>query len=132
MTVRVLFISQTPLNPRFGAPKVLIEVADAMRALGCACDLVSPEDIGVSSAADLKSRRVFIARTAEYLKQHETDYDAVDFDIRFLPVPRSHFSPSLLLVARSVLLPLHLDRLRIPNRPGLVPALKRMVNVRRH
>jgi glycosyltransferase involved in cell wall biosynthesis len=89
--MRILMCSPNPLTRELGAPKVLIELAEAMREIGVECDVVGPADA---------------SRTA--------GYDVVEVDHEAMPSPREARRDGPLVVARSVLLVDHLDHVPLP------------------
>lgn len=112
--MRILLCSHDPLDRRLGAPKVLIELADALGAAGASVDLVQPSDFGAPVGQDADSRIKLIHRLREFLQHRAPDYDVLDYDHVDLPFERDHFDPRALLVARSVLLAHHLESIDIP------------------
>lgn len=102
--LRVLLCSPVPVDPRLGAAKVYVEVAAALRQLGCETTLVGPDETGP---------------LRDYLRTHAAEYDTVEYEHHALPYPRSDFPPGTLFVARSVLLTHHQLTTPIPTRPRL-------------
>lgn len=93
-----------------GAAKVVIELAEALRDQGVHCDLVGREHF----ATDSGSRKSISDLMRRYAAEHGKRYDVIDVDHEYFPFERSEFSNDLLIVARSVLLVQHLERIRIP------------------
>src|SRR5687768_15114782 len=89
--MRILMCSPHPLVRELGAPKVLIELAEALREIGVTCDVVGPSDF---------------AETA--------NYDVVEVDHEAAPIPRAAHGAGPLIVARSVLLVDHVDHVPLP------------------
>jgi glycosyltransferase involved in cell wall biosynthesis len=121
--MRVLFLSHNPLLRSLGAPKVLIEIADALSELGWKSELKQPSDFGMPSLPLIESPQLeLMSRFRAYLKQHAQEYDVVEYDHGYLPFPRSDFPARPLFVARSVLLIQHLASIQIPlsNRPRAI------------
>jgi glycosyltransferase involved in cell wall biosynthesis len=102
--LRMLFCSPVPVDLRLGAAKVYVEVAAAVRQLGCETTVVGPDETGP---------------LRDYLRAHAAQYDVVEYEHNRLPFPRSDFPARTLFVARSVLLTHHHLDLPIPLRPGL-------------
>jgi glycosyltransferase involved in cell wall biosynthesis len=115
--MKVLLCSACPLDPRLGAPKVLIEVAEAMEKLGSTCRLVGVEEICPNLPAYTGFRRLveFSASLATFVEKHARQFDVVDYDHVCLPFARARFPASTLLVARSVILAYHFDKIRLPS-----------------
>jgi glycosyltransferase involved in cell wall biosynthesis len=113
--MKILFCSPTRLDRTLGAPKVIIELAEGLRHLGCSCDLIGPKDI-INGLIDGRHDPVrFGAALREYLLRHAHEYDVVDYDHEYLPYERSEFPASCLMVARSVLLHYHFSEISIPH-----------------
>jgi glycosyltransferase involved in cell wall biosynthesis len=90
--MRILMCSPHPLVRELGAPKVLIELAEALREIGVTCDVVGPSD----------------ARPA-------AEYDVVELDHEAASLPcEGAAGARVLIVARSVLLVDHLDHVPLP------------------
>jgi glycosyltransferase involved in cell wall biosynthesis len=119
--LRILFCSPSPLDARLGTPKVLIEVASHLEKLGWTCRLASDQEIHRGFRRFPGLRPTLEAATARFVERYARDFDVVEYDQFFLPFPRSRFSLSTLLVARSALLHHHLTRIKIPRPPGLRP-----------
>lgn len=118
--MRVLLCSPIPPVSDLGAPKVLIELAQSLRAVGCDCDIHGPEQLGLAGPVNLEWRREYSRRLAEFVRGIERQYDVVDYDHLYLPFPRSEFAPDVLMVARSVLLVHHMDRIPLPRRRAMM------------
>ena len=124
--MRVLMCSPNPLVRELGAPKVLIELAEAMREVGVACDVIEPRDYGATAARADAARTERRSKLRAYLRAHAPRYDVVDYDHEELPFPRADFDPRPLMVARSVLLVRHLRT--IPTADGRWGLLSRLFN----
>src|SRR5687767_825431 len=122
--MRVLMCSPNPLVRELGAPKVLIELAEAMREVGFACDVIEPRDYGATAARADAARTERRSKLRAYLRAHAPGYDVVDYDHEELPFPRADFDPRPLMVARSVLLVRHLRM--IPTADGRWGLLSRL------
>ena len=113
--MRILFCSRYPLARELGGPKVILEVSDAMRALGCACTVVGPAEIGAASGDNPE----YGQHLRKYLRAHAGEFDVVEYDHESLPYPRSDFAAGVVFVARSVLLVHHLETIRYPGPGGV-------------
>jgi glycosyltransferase involved in cell wall biosynthesis len=115
--MKILFCSSTYLSKELGASKVLIELSEEMQQLGWKCDIVSPPDLIPDYARYGNERYPMYLRL--HLRAHGSEYDVIDYGHHYLPYPRSDFPEQVLLVARSVLLQHHFDKIRIPREKGL-------------
>lgn len=113
--MRILMVSPNPLDATLGASKVTLELAAALNALpDVVCDLCGPDDVGVIRHFSRQGWADFNAGMNDFIRRKGADYDVVDVDHEHLPFPRESFSSRPLLVARSVLLVHHLERIRFP------------------
>jgi len=118
--MRILFISKSPLDRRYGAAKLLVELASALEALGAECTLVDPPALG----CDLSS---LASASAAYLHREAERYDVVEFDYKHLRFEalqdlqkRTHsHTGAPLFVARCQLWRGHMLRVPPPPLPGL-------------
>jgi glycosyltransferase involved in cell wall biosynthesis len=105
-----------------------------MKHLGWKCDLVSPPDLVPNYAQN--GNESYPTHLREYLRRHQAQYDVVDYDHHHLPFARMEFPSQMLLVARSVLLQNHLDKIVLPQQRNLKTSVgtflrTRQVNARR-
>ena len=108
-------VSPNPLDPTLGASKVTMELSTALNALdGVQCNLYGPEAVGTMRRFSSRGWAEVNAATRAFVRDRAEHYDVVDIDHEHLPFPRSDFSRRPLLVARSVLLVHHLERIRFP------------------
>ena len=125
--MRVLFCSPNPLTAAMGAPKVLVEAADALRAQGWSVDLMGCGEVCERTPAG--GHAAFIPAYQQglrrYLQAHASRYDVVDYDHGYLPFAREEFCPTTLFVARSVLLIHHQETIIVPTPEGLRAMLGR-------
>jgi glycosyltransferase involved in cell wall biosynthesis len=98
--VKTLFCSPIPTeDPRLGASRVIIDIAEAWRSQGWECDVYSAQGENVSFAD-------YPAHLAEYLRECAIDYDVVDYPYNCVPwIEKRH--ANTLKVARVVLLQEH-------------------------
>src|SRR5688572_1081374 len=106
--MRILMCSPNALVRELGAPKVLIELAEALREIGVTCDVVAPRDYDAPCGQRDVTRAERCERLREFLALTAAEYDVVEVDHEELPFPRAEFSRRPLIVARSVLLVDHL------------------------
>lgn len=124
--MRVLFCSPIPTeDPRLGASRGILDLAEAWRGHGWSCDLYSARGKNISFAD-------YPAHLAAYLKEHATDYDVVDFPYNCIPwIDQRH--SRILKVARSVLLQEHCHFANDPvAQPSIKGRLSRLLRFRQH
>jgi glycosyltransferase involved in cell wall biosynthesis len=121
--MRILMCSPNNLRRELGAPKVLIELAEALREIGVTCDVVAPRDYGAGVGQDVATRVERGERLRDFIRARAADFDVFDYDHEELPYPRADFDPRPLMVARSVLL---VDHLRAIPRGRLFEMLARL------
>lgn len=111
--MKILLCCPCPPIREFGIGKHVLELAESLRAEGCICDVVSPNQVKAAFPAfsDDYSRSL-----RAYLLIYAKNYDVVDYDHTHLPFPRSEFAAQTLFVARSFLLRHHLVYINIPKR----------------
>lgn len=97
--MKILFCAPCPLDPKLGAAKMLMELADALRAFGWDATLVGPPEVGAQP-----DKRDYAAKLYPWVRQRAADFDVIDFDAKFFPLERSDFAPTQLMVARAQLL----------------------------
>jgi glycosyltransferase involved in cell wall biosynthesis len=125
--MKILFVSPVPLDRKLGAAKVVIELADELRATcGWSCDLLSPVNLGMPSIPP-QARCELRSRVRDYLIKHGGGFDVIDVDHELLPFERNAFSRCALIVARSVLLVQHLEHIKVPQASGLRASFGRML-----
>lgn len=127
--VRILMISRCELTDRLGAAQVLLRLAEQYRALGEEVDLVGPDELGWTPRDSLEVRA---EKTRDYIVDHGSDYDVVDYDHEYLPYARSTFPADLLLAARAQLLAHHVASTRFPLPKNWLSRARRYVGERRH
>ncbi len=108
--MKILICSDQPMVRELGISKVLVELADELPALGWSCEIFGPERLrgGVSDGKN------FARVLALHLEKHGGEYDVVDYPAVHLPEPVARFHPRTLFVARSALLHLHFQSIRLP------------------
>src|SRR4051812_3486476 len=116
--MRILFCSSSWLTRSLGAAKHLLELAEALEALGWDCEVLSIPELARSQGQSLDRAGLSIA-LHRHLQERRGSYDIVDYDHGYLPYPRAEFDPSTLMVARSVLLAHHLAVIPLPPPRGL-------------
>lgn len=105
-----------PLNPKLGGAKVYIEAAKVYSLLGHDVKLIGVDEIVgkdqpyLDEAWRLANLPLFLKK---YIEANISQYDVVEYESLYLPVSiESNQRP--ILVARSVLLDLHLKNIQIP------------------
>lgn len=124
--MRILFCDKGKPTIGMGASKVILELADALNLLGDECSVIgSDEIIGVPNATS--NVEVFIPALREFLRRNAHRWDVIEYNHEELPYPRTDFASDVLMVARSVLLVHHLERIKLPDRPGLKYAVRKVI-----
>jgi len=93
---------------------VVLELSAAIRAVGFKADVIGPEELGMSGPPNLRWGQTYARRLAEFVRKSGDGYDVYDYDHVYPPFPRSEFSANALMVARSVLLMHHIQRIVPP------------------
>jgi glycosyltransferase involved in cell wall biosynthesis len=108
--MKILFCSPVPLQETLGTARTLLALSTEFQNLGWEVKIISPADTldnhqqGGDSAAGLR----------QYLLNHASEYDVVEYDHSYLPFPRTEFAENTLFVARSQLLGHHFATIAIP------------------
>jgi glycosyltransferase involved in cell wall biosynthesis len=119
--LNILMCCHLPLKATLGGAKVYLEAALTYRYFGHNVDLVGIDEIVGSDSPYLNEHwRVlnFPQKLSEYLKQNAHRYDVVEYESIYLPFSLKE-SVNCLMVARSVLLDLHMLHINIPRFSGL-------------
>jgi glycosyltransferase involved in cell wall biosynthesis len=106
-------VIHTPWTRNLGGPRVQLELAEELRALGCQVEKLSYEDVfprtrpvlpGTAGRIEgmLRTNLSFAARAATFVRAHGRRFDVIDANQTDLPFPKSRLGFSGLLVARSV------------------------------
>lgn len=115
--MKILFCSFTPLTKELGTPKALLELSEGLRDLGWQCDLMGREEIlqrGQAPPAGADQERhdlAFMEATRRLLHERAADYDVVEYEHSSLPFARAEFASQTLMVAKSLLLAHHFNRM---------------------
>jgi glycosyltransferase involved in cell wall biosynthesis len=118
----ILFCAPDRITKTLGAPKVYVEVAEALRDLGCTCTIVGREDVApdVSQFDSRRERTEYYSRKLrDYIRWRADDFDVIEYEHEYLPFPRQSFPEDTLLVARSVLLACHARDIHLPMWSGI-------------
>lgn len=125
--MHVLFLSKSPLDRRYGAAKLLVELAAALEVRGARCTLVDPEMLGTDRAG-------FAAASGAYLRSEASRFDVVEFDYKHLRLAdlegllsRRQWLDRPAFVARCQLWRGHLLDVPPPPLPGTRARLRRIV-----
>lgn len=112
--LRILMIVNLPWDPRLGASRVWMELADQWRAAGHTVEKFSLSDAfpGVRAARVTFALRqlAFTRKAAAFVKKHGRRFDVIDALIGTLPYTKAELGFSGIIVARSVGLYLLYDR----------------------
>lgn len=110
-----------PLKPHLGGAKVYLEAAEVYRKLGHEVLLVGIDDlVGKEVPYMDESWRVdfYPEILRDYILQNHTRFDVIEFESIYLPFNLKNKIYAI-LVARSVLLDLHLTEIKIPRFKGI-------------
>lgn len=98
-----------------GAPKIFIELAEALEELGWNCKIASPSEImPLGSHKRRFCVKLFAESLRKYLLKYGSEYNVVEYDHIYLPYPREEFYPKTLFVSRVGLLEDHFQNNSIP------------------
>ena len=104
--LRILAVVNLPWDPRLGASRVWIELAEEWRAAGHIVDKDSLTDAfpkpSTRSAVIALRQVMFVYRAAGYIRRNADRYDIIDALLGTLPFSKKRLGFSGLLVARSV------------------------------
>ena len=115
--MNVLLCVPERITRKLGAPKVYVELSEALEEKGCSCELVGVEDVAPNiSQYDGKEGKIthYSQQLREYISRRTGEFDVVEFEHKHLPFPHSSLPENVLLVARSVLLGHHARSIRLP------------------
>lgn len=126
--MRILFCSPTHLSKELGASKVLIELAEELEQLGWRCKMLSPTDLVPNQRRTGNGE--YRKHLRQYLHEHASEFDIVEYDHSHLPFPRCEFNPRTLFVARSVLLTHHFSTITIPADKNLKAKIRSLIHER--
>lgn len=131
--MKILMLAQNRLSRKLGGPKVVLEVGDALRALGCDVTILGTDDVARELGEEPTGDGAKIASQFDrFLRRCSGDFDVVDYDHGYLPFARSRYSANTLMVARSVLLTLHLREIRLPSDTRWLRRLAQRVRWRKY
>ena len=127
--LKILMCCQFPLKKSLGGPKGYIEVAETYRRAGHVVDLVGINEI-VGDDKPFLDEQWRIDYFPEYLKSyilsHHANYDVIEYEAIYLPFDL-RAEVKTLLVARNVLLELHLRKFSLPRFPGFKTLISHFV-----
>jgi glycosyltransferase involved in cell wall biosynthesis len=127
--LNILMCCQFPLNKSLGGPKGYIEVAETYRQAGHMVNLVGINQIVGDDKPFLDEQwRIdhFPASLKAYIQSHHSKYDVIEYEAIYLPFDLRQ-EVSCLLVARNVLLELHLRSISLPRFPGFKTLISHFV-----
>lgn len=129
--MRILFCSNLPLTKELGAPKVLLELAEALEEIGWQCVLHTASDLEAEHPGASRTGPAYARALRAYLQRHADQYDVVDYEHAFLPYPRRDFDARPLFVARTALLVHHLQTYAVPVQQSARSHLGRLLRGRK-
>ncbi len=108
--MRILFCSPNrKFSRELGGSKVMIELAEEMKKLGCDYHLYAGED-GLKNESYAEALKKYVIANID-------SYDIVEVPDEHFPFNRDQFSKKSLIIARSVLLGLHLENIKFNEAP---------------
>ncbi len=119
--MRLLLCTPQSVLESVGISRILIRLADELRATGHDARILGAEEMGCRPENGGGSPGApYAAALRSYLMARANEYDVVEYDHEHLPWERREFdAPRTLFVARSVLLVQHLGAIRIPTKQTL-------------
>ena len=121
LKLKILMCCHLPLKPHLGGAKVYLEAAEVYRKLGHEVLLVGIDDLVGENAPYMdEAWRVdyYPEILKDYILKNHAAFDVIEFESIYLPFDlKNKIQASL--VARSVLLDLHLTQIKIPRFKGL-------------
>ena len=127
--MKVLFCVPSSLTTRLGKPKVYIEVARALEKQGCTCTLADVDEVapGIENVERSGRDAYYQHHLKSYIEAHADAFDVIEYEHKHLPYPKNALPSNVLLVARSVLLIHHAQRIQLPVWKGILPLLRNAV-----
>ena len=119
--LKILMCCHLPLNPKLGGAKVYIEAAETYRYHGHEVELVGVEKVtGENEPYMNESWRLknYPSLLKNFLEKNKIQYDVIELEAPYL-LEKPLLENRPLIVARSVLLDLHLREISIPRFKGL-------------
>ena len=120
--MNILFCVPDRVTNRLGAPKVYIEISDALKKLGCTCEIVGWEEIApdvYQFDTKLERNKYYSRQLKRYICERAGEFDVIEYEHEYLPYPRHALPQSTVLVARSVLLAHHARDIQLPMWAGI-------------
>lgn len=102
--LRILFCTNYAWSSKLGAPRVLIELSEALSEYGHCCDHYSIENSGITSnrfTAPFAISR-YRRKLLFHIRKHGSEYDVIHVEHRLLPYSRDKHKYKGLIVAKSV------------------------------
>ncbi len=112
--MKILLCTPVEIKQELGAPRVLLGIAQGLRALGWECRVVGPQEVWEGSGLRPAQGIGYSEALHAYLRSAASEYDVVDYPYDNLPFARDELPKSTLFVARSVILAHHFAAVRIP------------------
>jgi glycosyltransferase involved in cell wall biosynthesis len=126
--MRILFIAQWDLKKELGGPKVVLEIAEAFNKLGAEAQVVGPREIASFLNVNFgpnQTKEQYSKNIATYLNQVAGNFDVIDVEMHYLGYYEKEIkSKRPLIIARSVLLGRHFDKIKFPSKNGLKEKIK--------
>ncbi len=114
--MKILISTPYPLNSHNGPAKVVLELFDALTRQGAQVTLLGGDDLVPEWEQRDSFQRRFLYHEAlkNFIKENAHHYDVIDYDHEYLPFNRNIFPKTPLMVARSLLLVQHLNKINFP------------------
>ena len=129
--MNILFCVPEKITTRLGAPKVYVELAEALERQGQQCTLVGINEVAPDIGQyDRKiDRNEYYAQCLKtYIHENAAAYDVIEYEHQFLPFSREELPAEVLLVARSVLLVHNAHHTSLPTLQGIPLLLQNLSN----
>lgn len=112
--MKILFIAQSFLRRELGGPKVVIELAEAIRSQGHKVDVVGPEEVNLFlKKHGIRLQKCYASNINKFLSLQAEKYDVIDVDANHLYLFENTGEAKPLIVARSVLFIPHFEKISI-------------------
>jgi len=112
--LKILMMCPYPLKRSLGGAKVYIENAENYRLLGHEVDLVGGDELTNVASGEVHFIDVYGDALFNYIVENGEKYDVIEYEYLYLGRSRIDLPQKPLLVARAVLLELHLLKITIP------------------
>lgn len=112
--MKILMLCPYSLKNSLGAAKVYMENAQAYKELGHEVTLLGGDKFTDTSPSSPEFLLEYTELIYRYILDNGNDFDVIEYEYLYLPLEREKLPRKPLLVARSILLELHLKEITIP------------------